>query len=706
MSSQPITASPDAQGLLPGPDRSHRAAHFYSLLNRQKINLKRRWWIVVVGMGVALGLAAAYFKYAPPSYFSVGSMIVSIKLNIPQKSTYAEELNTFVGTQTALMESDVVTSRAHARLVSTNSAWTNQSVKLRVSVVPKASIFKLRGKGSDPEYTQLFVQTCMEEYSKLKKEMITETSDSTLLGMQAEVARLEKELRTRDEAVVSFQTTNDIVFLQDQGYAAMFSLMVNFYQKLADLASELQLLEKLSLEQNLERERQFAIASMLGLSQPGSGVSSGIYASELELIKVKQFIVLLKARQQEMGAYLRPKHPQMIELDEEIARQENLAAVYRKQTQENIDNKKHSLELQIADIKQVLGQWESKSLVASRAKNDFERIKSDFHRTQTLYDRMLENIEVVTAGKETVQESVTIMEEASEAQADRVGPIKGLVLAAFLGLVGSIGLLFFLERLDDRMMSFLELQELFDEEILAQIPRERCDRKTREVALLKPEDVRHSFVESFRSLRSSLMFVANPRPRTLLVTSSIPNDGKSMTAANLAVTIANAGSKVLLVDADLRKGTQHRKFNIEAEPGLSDLLAKGLDVTNVIRSTPVPGLSVLPRGAMTHNSSELFLRESLEKFLKEISSQYDYVILDSPPVMAADDVCCLAPYADGVLFLMRAEHTSARVARAALNVLYQRKVRVLGIVFNAVRASSGEYYYYGYKDYYAKYPSA
>ena len=117
MNSQPVAVAAQPQTFVQSTDRSHRAAHFYSLLNRHKINLRRRWWIVVLGLAMALGLAAAYYQYAPPSFYSIGSMIVSIKLTIPQKSTYAEELNTFVGTQTALMESDVVSSRAQARLI-------------------------------------------------------------------------------------------------------------------------------------------------------------------------------------------------------------------------------------------------------------------------------------------------------------------------------------------------------------------------------------------------------------------------------------------------------------------------------------------------------------------------------------------------------------------------------------------------------------
>jgi len=115
-------------------------------------------------------------------------------------------------------------------------------------------------------------------------------------------------------------------------------------------------------------------------------------------------------------------------------------------------------------------------------------------------------------------------------------------------------------------------------------------------------------------------------------------------------------------------------------------------------------LSLLPRGTTTQFSSELFLNPNAADLLRDASQEYDLVIVDSPPVMAADDATSLAPFVDGVLFVIRAQQTSARVARAALDLLYQRRINVLGIVFNAVEANASDYYYYKYKDYYAAYP--
>jgi len=270
-----------------------------------------------------------------------------------------------------------------------------------------------------------------------------------------------------------------------------------------------------------------------------------------------------------------------------------------------------------------------------------------------------------------------------------------------------LALLLFLDRLDDRMNSVVELQDLFDEDILGQVPRERGIQARGPSGLIKPEDARHSFVEAFRNLRSSLLYMAEAgaRPRTILVTSSVPNDGKSLTAANLAITMASTGSRVLLIDADMRKGRLYDRFGVPAEPGLSEVLSNGTAWEAATQASGFSNLFILPAGTLTVKSSELFIGEGMKRFLQEAASKYDYVILDSVPVMAADDVTSLAPLVDGVLFVIRAVYTSARVAQASLEALYQRQVRVLGLVFNAVPASSVDYYYRYKYYYYTPYPS-
>jgi polysaccharide biosynthesis transport protein len=398
----------------------------------------------------------------------------------------------------------------------------------------------------------------------------------------------------------------------------------------------------------------------------------------------------------------------MIAMSEEITRREGLLKIYRDQGAEQLESKKAALALQIQNLQKDAKEWDGKMLEIQAKTAEYQKLKGNSQRIQALYDRLLATMQTLDVNKEVSPESVTIYEKATPPLPDRPELPIQLAIGGGVGLVLAILLLWLVDRLDDRMNSFTELQDVFDEEVVGQIPREKSGRRNKPLALIQPEDERHSLVEAYRNLRSSLLYMAEAgsRPKTILVTSSVPNDGKSFTASNLAITMASSGSRVLLVDADLRKGAIHQRFEVASEPGLSEVLAQGVNWETAVQPTRISKLFVLPRGAFVPNSSELFLSEATPAFLKEVAAKYDYVLMDTVPVMAADDVTSLAPLVDGTLFVIRATFTSARVARAALDSLYQRQVRVLGIVFNAVPPRSVDYYYYKYRDYYSAYPAA
>ncbi|HEX7577747.1 MAG TPA: CpsD/CapB family tyrosine-protein kinase, partial [Verrucomicrobiae bacterium] len=382
--------------------------------------------------------------------------------------------------------------------------------------------------------------------------------------------------------------------------------------------------------------------------------------------------------------------------------------IYRQQSVEQLDAKKSAMALQITNLDNQTKQWGAENLALSRKSAQYARLKANSDRIQSLYDSLLATLQTLDVNKDISPETVTIYEPAVDTGPDKTLVKKGLTIAGVVGLVLGVVMLLLLDRVDDRLNSFTELEELFDEDVLGQIPRERKPARGGVMPFVQADDQRHSFIESYRNLRSSLLYMAQTgtRPHTLLITSSVPNDGKSMTAANLAIMLAMGGARVLLVDADLRKGTLGRRFNIEADAGLFEVLSQGKDWRSVVKETTVANLRLLPRGATTQRSSEFFIGPVMVKFLQESIKEYDYVLIDTAPVMAADDVTSLAPLVDGVIFVIRAEFTSARVARAALDMLYQRKARVLGLVFNSVRATASDYYsYYRYRDYYKTDPT-
>jgi len=397
----------------------------------------------------------------------------------------------------------------------------------------------------------------------------------------------------------------------------------------------------------------------------------------------------------------------MIAMSEEIVRREGLLKIYREQSADQLESKKASLALEIANIEKDVKAWDTKTLEIQGKTAEYQKLKANSQRTQALYDRLLATMQTLDVNKEISPESVTIMEKARPGFVGRHDLALKLAVGGGVGLALSLLLIVVLDRLDDRLTSFTELQDLFDEDVLGQIPREKSLVSNRPIPLIGPEDERHNLIEAYRSLRSSLMYMAEQgvRPKTIVVTSSVPNDGKSFTTANLAITLASAGARVLLVDADMRKGAVHSRFGVPAQPGLSEVLSAGVNWETAVHAIPGSKLSVLPRGAFVTNSSELFIDDVTKRFLREASSKYDYVILDTVPVMAADDVTSLAPHVDGVLFVIRAVYTSARIARVALDALYHRQIRVLGLVFNAVPPRTKDYYYYKYRDYYNAYPT-
>jgi capsular exopolysaccharide synthesis family protein len=210
-------------------------------------------------------------------------------------------------------------------------------------------------------------------------------------------------------------------------------------------------------------------------------------------------------------------------------------------------------------------------------------------------------------------------------------------------------------------------------------------------------------VESYSNLRSALLFKESPsgQAKSIVVTSAAPGDGKSMVCANLAISLAHAGARVLLVDADLRRGQMHKRFAIPGHPGLAEVLAEQCAWSEVVVHTSIPNLDLLPCGQPPLRPSSLLISRT-KKLLEQMAGHYDYYLFDSAPVLVADDASSLAPQVDGVLMVIRAGSTYGRIAKAALDLLHMRKVNVIGLIYNGVSPKSREYNYYHYKEYFAQ----
>jgi capsular exopolysaccharide synthesis family protein len=206
-----------------------------------------------------------------------------------------------------------------------------------------------------------------------------------------------------------------------------------------------------------------------------------------------------------------------------------------------------------------------------------------------------------------------------------------------------------------------------------------------------------NFSEAFRALRTNVLFSsAEEGARSLVVTSTGPGEGKSMVASNLAISLAQAGQRVLLIDADMRKPKAHEIFSCGQEPGLSNVMVGSGKASDAVKKTKTTGLWVMAAGRIPPNPAELLGSARFRDLVGSLKAHFDWIIIDTPPVMAVTDAVLVAHRASGVLFVVGSEMTSRHAAKRALEQLEQAQTRFVGAVLNRVDLKRNAYYYSHY----------
>jgi len=283
-------------------------------------------------------------------------------------------------------------------------------------------------------------------------------------------------------------------------------------------------------------------------------------------------------------------------------------------------------------------------------------------------------------------------------------PLRTAVLALVLGAMLGVGLAFLRDFLDDAIRSEEQAERAANKPVLGHVPRwiSGVEGDSRLVTLVEPSS---PVAESYRSLRTNVRFLSVGRQyRSLLITSAGPGEGKTTTAANLAVVLARAGSRVLLVGADLRKPAVHRVFGLEASPGLSDVLVGDADLVQTITDVGVPNLRVIPAGQTPPNPAELLGSPAMAQLMNELEQIADLVIYDGPPTLAVADSAELSPKVGGVVLVVDTGATGRNQLRAAAQRLEAVGASLSGLVLNNIDLGDS-YYGYGYYGAYAKQPS-
>jgi len=215
--------------------------------------------------------------------------------------------------------------------------------------------------------------------------------------------------------------------------------------------------------------------------------------------------------------------------------------------------------------------------------------------------------------------------------------------------------------------------------------------------LITDIDARSPFAEAFRTLRTNINFAGLDNPyKTLVVTSAGPNEGKSTTSSNLGIVMAQANNKVLLVGADLRRPILHRLFGVDDSVGVTNVLVNDLDPAEVAVESNVPGLYILPSGPIPPNPVELIGSRRMQKMIERARETFDYVLIDSPPVLIVTDTLLLSAMVDGIILVIKSGVARVDATREAKEKLENVGAKIVGAVLNKVNMSSDDYYYYSY----------
>lgn len=686
-------------------DEGPAASHSPVRLRRMLAFLLRFWWLPVLTLFLGVGAGVAYIFWMPPTYVSIGRMWEAERMRLSEAAAFTMDGETYFGTQMQLLQSDPISRLALESLLATgtnNVPRDKNGHPLKVSVSikqqPRTKIFVLQASSSNPGYAQAYLNSLMTVFQTYRRSIRENVSGTTWSSISDQVKRLESDLKDDQAALAAFQKTNNLTILIEEGTVSG-GYLARKKTELSDLQLEAKLLEATAVEMEApgRTNAQSAVESLQSVtSSAGPSARSGEWATAFQRLE------LLKARRDKLSKTLKPKHPKMARLDSEIERAQHLIELHRNQSREQLATARHAVQMRIESVETAIKEWEEKVVGSKALIAEAERLRANIERSQRLYDRLMILLETVDIGRNINQDTLMVLEQASRAQRSYQQEKTVLVAAAVLGVVLGIGIVLLIEIRDDRFISVGEVCNKFGDSIVGQVPDVKVLGINGATPLLKAGDDPHILLESYRSLRSALFYLPtqSDSPRVILVTSALPEEGKSTVAVNLAKTMAMGGSRVLLVDADLRRGALHRMLDLKPEPGLSELLTGLADSTAVIQFNCLPRLTFIARGGVPKSSGDLFFGSAFSDLLTRWRTEYDFVVIDSCPVFAADDATAVAPRVDGTLLVVRRGYSGAKAVQEALKMLLQRQARILGFVFNRADASARSYYYYKHAKYY------
>ncbi|MBC7186587.1 MAG: polysaccharide biosynthesis tyrosine autokinase [Calditrichaeota bacterium] len=554
---------------------------------------------------------------------------------------------------------------------------------------------------TDPVRAANMVNYVAEIYIEEARNMQRRDGQRTLSVLEGRKRAAEEKYRTSAEELRRFKQRYP--FVEAVGIVGQSEALVRLeaqQRALTDRKKALRmLLDELGTDFSPERREQTGRFVIQALAQT-EGLAT---VPEVQLAMQRLGDLERQWQTAVVGRGLTDAHPQYRELNDKIIREyQTIAAAARGYL--------NSLSEQEQEVGRAIAQFRSQKAVAPVIMDQFAELQRQADADARLYNELVRLVEEERIAQSVEAQKIGFLDRATvPSKPISMGRKKILLLGGLLGLL--LGCLFaaILELADKTIRTPEDVRAHLRLQVLGAVPvldfrdlSEYDDSQRARLVdrLLVTHDYSPTPIgEAYRALRTNLLFSKQAgKIRALVITSIAPNEGKSFTAANLAIIIAQQKSNTLLVDGDLRRGVLHNTFGCPKEPGLTNYLSGTATLSEIVSETHIPNLSLVSCGALIPNPSELLGSLQMRRFIEEVRRRFDVVIFDSPPLNAATDAIVLGTQVDAMPIVIRAGKTRRDVAKERLEALKNIPVNVLGVILNGVESyrSHQAYSYYHY----------
>jgi capsular exopolysaccharide synthesis family protein len=694
-------------------------------LSEALIVLRKRRWILVVA--VLLGLAYGIFKAEsqPRLYDSYGRIQVragsSNEYRVSAVGEYGGDAGSRLLTELEILKSDSLMLTVCREMDLSNNAdflevkgpvphtslddgVVRQDTvhrlqsNLRVALVPKTDIIRISYSSLNPKMSADIVNQVISDYIQRSYQTRFESSRRVSDFLSSTLEGLKQEVETSQEQMMDMQRRLGVL-----GFDPNRNQINNSLDDLSRAVGGAKLARIIA-------EARYRVLSGMDPNTIEGTIELTPGTAPAELNQLRAQVAGARATYAQMESSLGPNHPQakalkaqIDELVKEIDAEQNRLLIQAKQTyvvaRANEDQTTAALEAQKAEAYKLRDQ-----LV------EYTLRQREFEANRNLYESLQQRLRTasVQSGLESLE--IDVVDKALPPANPVLRPQSTMIMTALaFSLLAGIVISFLMESLDTGLRSIAEIESITELPSLAIIPRARRSSADQAGTLTTAQrnigvltQPKSQFAEAFRSLRTSLLLsTAGHPPKFIVLTSATPSEGKTTAASNLAAILAQRDTRVLLIDGDLRRPNIHHRFGLNGKIGLTTVLTGATKLEETVQGVPeIPNLDILPSGPVPPFPTEMLSSGAMDAILRRCGEIYDYVVVDSPPILSVTDGVILARQADAVVLVVRHGKSSKHVVRRARDILLRSGAGITGIVLNAVDLNSPEYYgYYGYSGY-------